>query len=133
MGRISTYTPEIGERICELVRTQPLRRVCLADDMPAEGTVYGWIASVPEFAESYARARQARAHSRAEDIDEVTDQIRRGELDPTSGRVVIDAMKWQASKEAPRVFGDKLELAGNAEQPLTVLVQRKAGEPESTP
>lgn len=122
-GRPSLYTPEIGAAICERVLIRPLRAVCQDEDMPAEGTVYGWFSAHPEFAEAYARARKLRAFRRVEDIDEIVEQVKSGVIDPAAARVAIDAIKWQASKEEPRVFGEKIEATHEVGESITKIVR----------
>jgi hypothetical protein len=39
----------------------------------------------------------------------------------------IWARQWRAAKPAPRTYGEKLEVAGSAENPLTLLIQGSAG------
>lgn len=123
-GRPSSFTPEVGKEICQRAIMRSLRQVCMDEDMPSEQTVYLWLKQFPEFFEEYARARNLRAYRRSEDIDEIAQEVRTGALDPAAARVAIDAVKWQASKEAPKVFGDKLELAGDEASPLTVVVRK---------
>lgn len=131
-GRPSLYSDELADVICERVLTRPLHQVCKDDDMPHEHTIYGWIAKHPDFLEKYTRARQFRAYSRAESIDQIADDVRRGILDAQQARVLIDAIKWQSGKENPKVFGDKLELSGNKDAPLTVQVVRLSDIPPAT-
>lgn len=113
MGAKTTYSAEIADEICERVLMRALKSVCSDSDMPAEGTVYGWLANNPEFAERYARARTGRAYRRSEEIDEIVSQVRAGEIDPNAARVAIDAIKWQSGKENSRVFGDKVQHTGD--------------------
>lgn len=129
-GRPDTYTPEIAAELCTRVLTRSLRAVCLDEDMPAEGTVYGWMKAHAAFAEEYARARAIRAYRRAEDIDEVVQEVRDGKLEPNAGRVAIDAMKWQAGKEAPRVFGERI---AHEHQGTLTLEQLVAGATAAKP
>jgi hypothetical protein len=53
--------------------------------------------------------------------DEIVELADRGELDPRDRQVRIDARKWIMSKLAPRRYGDRLLLAGEADSPLRVL------------
>lgn len=117
-GRPTNYTPELAKRLCEQLATgTSLRKLCQRDDMPAISTVYDWLWSKPEFAEQYARAKEDRAESYADEIAEIADNQ---ELDPNSRRVMIDARKWIACKFAPRKYGDKLTVAGDKDAPLEV-------------
>jgi hypothetical protein len=42
-------------------------------------------------------------------------------------RLQIDARKWLASKLAPKKYGDKLELAGDPDRPLSINVVKFGG------
>jgi hypothetical protein len=69
--------------------------------------------------QAYARARKVRADARAEQIDEIIRRtmLPRGDeeyLEPNAARVVIDAIKWQASKENNARYGDKLAIESEA-------------------
>lgn len=114
--REEVYTVELGERVCDLVSGgSNLHRISLmqGEGFPSSGTMYRWCDQHPEFASKYARARENRADARAERIDEITEQMIRGEIKPDVARVAIDAMKWQAGKEMPRRYGEKLTLDGD--------------------
>lgn len=121
-GRPTTYTPELSAAICERVLTRSLRSVCQDEDMPAEGTVYGWLAKHTEFYEEYARARAIRAFRRETDVDEITDGVRLKSIEPDQARVLIDAIKWQTGRENARVFGTKVDLSHAGKLTLEQLV-----------
>ena len=117
-GRPTHYTPELAQKICSaLSGGMSLRRLTAQDDMPSAQTVYEWLWKHKEFAEQYARAKEDRAESYADEIAEIADNQ---ELDPNSRRVMIDARKWIACKFAPRKYGDKVTLAGDKDAPLEV-------------
>ena len=63
----------------------------------------------------YLRARENRSHSRFEKTERIISQLEDGIMDPQRAKVIIDANKWMASKEKPKVYGDKqqLEVSGN--------------------
>lgn len=124
MGRPSLYTQELGDEICARVITRSLHAVCQDDDLPHEATIYEWLGKHKEFAENYARARQLRAYRRAEDVDKIMDDLRNHQIDHNQARIMLDAIKWQTGKENPKNFGDRLELAGDKSNPLTVNVVR---------
>ena len=124
MGAHSTYTQELADEICARVVMRPLHQVSKDEDMPCEDTIYTWLGKHKEFAEKYARARQLRAFRRAESVDQIADDLRAGSIDHNQARVLIDAIKWQTGREHPKAFGDRLELAGDKDAPLTVQVVR---------
>ena len=113
-GRPSTYTEEMGNLICDkLTEGISLRKLCMQDDFPAASTVYVWLDRFPEFAEKYARAREAATEDMLEDILEIAD---RDGLDPQEKRVRIDTRKWVMGRLKPKKYGDKQTVdVGNKE------------------
>jgi hypothetical protein len=83
--------------------------------MPAHSTVIQWMLDDATFSEDYARARDARADARSDRIDGYVVKMLKGEIDPQQCRVAIDAEKWQAGKEQPKRYGDKLDLNHSGE------------------
>jgi len=126
MGRPSTYTDEIAAEICERVADgDNLNAITKEGGYPTRTTVYKWLLGKPDFADNYARAREARADSRSDRIDEYVKRTLTGEIDPSTARVAIDAEKWQAGREAPKKYGDKLDLnhgGQNGENPVALEV-----------
>lgn len=102
----------ICDEICyQVAHGSNLHRLCEIDadhKYPDLRTVYRWLDTDVAFAQAYARARESRADARADRIDEISQQVIDGELDPQAARVVIDAEKWQAAHEQPRKYGDKI-------------------------
>lgn len=75
--------------------------------------MWRWLSEDEVFKENYARAIQTRAINHAEEISETIQQVKRGELTPDVGRVVVDGMKWVASRLLPKVYGDKQIVEAN--------------------
>jgi len=120
-GRPSGYSDEIADRICEAIaQGNALHILCECDGMPAERTVYQWLERNPEFAQKYARARARQQDRSVDEIVEIADRC----IDPNKARVQIDARKWRMSKLAPKKYGDKLELSGDPENPLKLLLSQ---------
>lgn len=110
-GRPTKYTTELADRICDLVASRvSVWKICAMPDMPSEDTLYRWKRTNAEFSEKYARAREHRAHARQDRIDFIAEQCGEGAIDPTIARVMIDAEKWQMSKEQPKAYGDRIEV-----------------------
>jgi len=109
-GRPSTYSRELVTDFCKLLATgNTLRSLCATDRFPTATTIYDWLEKFPEFAEQYARARSQQADHYAEMIiDEAF-----GANDASIGRLRMDALKWAASKIAPKKYGDKIEVEAN--------------------
>lgn len=115
IGRPSSYTHEMGERICAAVASSKygLRRVLKDDpELPAYGCVLGWIDSHVDFASSLALARRVRLKGWAEDIIDISDD---DTIDPADKRIMVDTRKWLLSKEMNMVYGDKLDVTSGGE------------------
>jgi hypothetical protein len=112
MGRPSDFSPETANTICErLADGESLRKICKDEDMPDRSTVRRWLSQRTEFRDQYAHARIEQADVYAERIIEEVETA----TDAALGRLKMDALKWAASKLAPKVYGDKLAIGGDDE------------------
>lgn len=73
-----------------------------------------------EIESMYIQAREARAHTRFEEMIATVDEVKQGKLDPHAGRVVLDAVKWMMGKEKARVYGDAMTLKGDKDNPIEI-------------
>ena len=138
-GRPSKFNATLAIRICqEIAGGLSLRSVCLLEGMPHISTVLDWVNRRPEFAEQYARAREARADMLAEDMLHIADTPQMGVVTKetekgtfiTTGdmiehrRLQVDARKWNAARMAPKKYGDKTETThkGDAMAPVALLL-----------
>ena len=107
------YSKEIADYICMRVQTQSLNSLInehhKEPDFPSRQGVYNWLHKHQEFRQAYIEAIKIRALFRAEELDEIKEDMRSGKIDFNVARVWIDATKWQTAKENPTVFGDKPE------------------------
>jgi hypothetical protein len=108
MSRFIEFDQVIADTICEEIADgRSLRSICKDEGMPAKSTVFKWLAAVPAFADQYARAREAQADSLADDILDISDNK---SLEPNDRRIRIEARKWLAGKQRPKVYGDATTL-----------------------
>ena len=125
------WTTEIEDEVLsEIMKGRSVMDICGPDRdswTPGERTFYKHLAESPEFAQKYARARDVQAHREFDEIRQIADLAT--PEDVQVARLRIDARKWRASKMAPKVYGEKLELSGNAESPLTIQIVRHADNP----
>lgn len=142
MGRPSSYTPELGDLICErLADGESLRTICADESMPHRATVFRWLASNEAFRDQYAHAREEQAEALADDIVSISDEVEvrsvtQGEevvlaLDPTAvarNRLRVDARKWVAAKLKPKKYGDKVEHDHKGKVTLESLVAGEGSE-----
>lgn len=136
-GRPSEYNSEIAEQICELIATtnDGIKTICNGNpDFPTEKTFYNWLNSDnKEFLQLYARAKERQADRLAAEILDISDETSKDTLRSEDGdeyannewiarsRLRVDSRKWLASKLLPKKYGDKLDVAveANVDQNIT--------------
>ena len=103
---------EIQEKLVAEIQTgRSLRQVCGDDGMPDIRTVTRWLVADADFAHKYARARMAQADVLFDRMEAVEEAVSAGTMDSHAARVVLDSMRWRASKLAPKVYGDRLDVS----------------------
>lgn len=148
-GRPSSYTTQVADVICErLANGESLRSICSDEDTPHQATVFRWLATNEAFREQYAHAREAQADVLADETIAIADDGRNDWMEKhgrdgeslgwqVNGEAVsrsklrVEARKWFASKLLPKKYGDRTTLAGDAENPLSFVMEQIAANPRS--
>ena len=131
---MKTDRADIIERICEMLAAgQSMAQICRRKDMPAESTVYKWLAEGGAFSERYARAREQQADLYADEIIEIADACEPEAAAVAKAKARIDARKWLAARLAPKKYGDRVNLSAD----MAVKVETRGladifGEPQKT-
>ena len=113
IGRPTDYTEEKANDICKMLANgMTLLAICQLPDMPEMTTVHRWMDNFPEFQSNYAHARKLQADAMAEMV--ITEAF--NSHDAPIGRLRMDALRWFASKMAPKKYGDKVEIESNTNQ-----------------
>lgn len=122
----SDYTPEVGDIICERIsRMEALAKICDTDDsLPSARTVYRWLRENEQFCQNYTRAKEDQADYLADDTLTISDDQ---SIDPQQKRIMVDTRKWLASKFKPKKYGDRIAVAGEPDNPLTMIIKEIAG------
>ena len=127
-GSGSKYTEELSEQICRMA------------GMPAWRTVYNWVLERPDFASRLARAREMGYDSLAEEALEISNTPVMGQKqvmgDSKTFTTVEDMLghrKLQIETRLkllavwdPKRYGNKLELAGDPNNPIKIEAQVEA-------
>lgn len=123
LGRPSTFTPEIGDQLCQRIADgENVLDVCNDPGMPAWSTLCGWRVRNPDFAAAYARARVASAE--ALEMAALRKSMEATDKDTAAAaRVQVDALKWAAAKRNPRIYGDRIEVNHEGKITLEGLVR----------
>ena len=136
VGRPTTYTPELTDKICSLLAEgKSVRYIADLEDMPASSTIFEWLRKIPEFTEQYEKAKEESADALVAEMLDIASEMpmiyeadAEGKMVATKldsagiarNRLRVDVIKWQASKLKPKKYGDKLELSGDPDRPLAI-------------
>ena len=144
VGRPTLYTQELADIVCErLANGESMRSVARDDSMPAMSTLFKWLRDIKAFSEQYTRAKEESANALFEDLldiadnstnDYMTRQSKSGEdyesVNPEAiarSRLRVDTRKWALSKLMPKKYGERIAVAGEPENPLTMIIKEIAG------
>ena len=115
MARPSEYNFKLCEEICaEVANGFTIKSVLGSrDEYPNFTTWCRWKRDHTELSNLYTRSIQDKADSVEEEMEHIYDKIKSGEMDPSTGRLLLDTLKWKASKYYPKMFGDKVDHTTN--------------------
>ena len=108
-----------------------LRKACTKAEVATPTAIHRLCDADTAFSDQYARARQEGYAVLAEQLIESLDD---NDTDPARLPIQVDTRKWMLSKMLPKIYGDKLELSGDKENPLQTVTRieivpmRKDGE-----
>jgi len=136
-GRPSIYSKDLVDRICiRLSLGESVRSICKDPEMPSQALIYQWLYRHPDFLEQYTRAREEQAETHADEIVDIADETPALlEVKDKDGNVVdikldsayiawqkqrIDSRKWNASKQRPKKYGDRVTHGGDDDSPVVV-------------
>jgi len=101
-------------------------KACKAAGVP-HSTFLKWVSEDSLLRDSYAHAREDLIELWANEVLELSDQEvpktgdgKRDWQAVQKHKLQVDSRKWLLSKLAPKKYGDRLELAGDKENPLQV-------------
>ena len=132
MARPTIYTDDLANDICaQIALGYSLRTICKEESMPCVATIFGWLKTNKEFLDQYVKAKEEQADTLAEEIQDIADQMPMEKTDGNGNtsfdsayiqwmRLRVDARKWVAAKLKPRKYGDRVELAGDKDNPLKI-------------
>jgi hypothetical protein len=115
----SKYTPELAEKVCELVASGDSRREAARKIGVSEGAIRQWQRDHTEFDTQYARAVIDRADVFYERGNDIAMSITSPE-EAQIARVQLDWLKWSASKLAPKQYGDKQQVEHSGELGIAI-------------
>lgn len=116
------YTREIAEQItAALADGRTLRSICRQPGMPPHPTVLRWVhQDVDGFAAKYREARDIGYEVMVDQVLDYADESGTETGEVQKARLQVDARKWALAKALPKIYGDRVTLAGERENPLII-------------
>ena len=123
-GRPTTYTPELGDRICDEIMKSEMGLFGLSekyDWFPAPSSVYLWLTQYPNFSERYRACKEAQQDMMAESIIKIADDSSQDEIfSPNGNRIEnreftsrsklrVETRMWLMERLAPKKYGKQVE------------------------
>jgi hypothetical protein len=103
---------------------ESLSAICEEVHMPSRMCFYAWLKKDPEFEEMHRQAMVARTERYAEETTLLADEARRAPPELTQAyRLAVEQRRWITGKLMPKKYGDKVTLAGDADNPLSVDIR----------
>jgi hypothetical protein len=132
------FNQDKADAVCILLEEgQSLRKAAESQGESAR-TILNWTKQNPNFFTQYTRAREIGYLNLADEIVEISDEADisakyNGEdvvLELSAGTVArnrlrIDTRKWLLAKMLPKIYGEKLELSGDAANPIALQEIRR--------
>jgi hypothetical protein len=129
-GRPSEYSQHIADRICrQVAEGHSIRGITSKDAyVPSRATIHRWLKEYPDFRDQYAQATQQRAEA----LFDMALEIACGEKDVQRARLIVDTLKWQAGKLAPKKYGKQVLFEGEVKQfnAYSLILQQFVKKPE---
>lgn len=138
VGRPSTYTPELTDKICSLLAEgKSVRYIADLDGMPVSSTIFEWLRKIPEFTEQYEKAKEESADALVAEMLDIASEMpmiyeadAEGKMVATKldsagiarNRLRVDVIKWQASKLKPKKYSEKSVLEHTGKDGEAILV-----------
>jgi hypothetical protein len=124
-GDGSKFKQETADRICELMRKpMSLRRACLEVGIN-HTTVMNWRRDNEDFANQYMKTRLDQVEAYVDEVIDISDQATPEDFQVA--RLRTDKRQWYASKVAPKLYGDKLQVDQTVQGSLEMFMDSLAG------
>lgn len=115
------YTDDIADELCERIMLgETIRELDLDPTMPSATTILTWLDRRPAFREKWNVAVQNSALMMEHDMLHIA-AAAKSKDEVLAAKLRISTMQWVASKRAPQVYGDKLDL-NVSQQPKTATL-----------
>jgi hypothetical protein len=115
MARLTEYNFDLCIEICNRIAEGDNIKTILysKDEYPSFPTWCKWKRENSELLNLYVNSIQDKGESVDAKIDEIWEGCRQGLYDASTANVLLQTLKWKASKYYPKMFGDKIDHTTN--------------------
>lgn len=123
MARLTEYDFNICEEVCNKVSDgKNIKKVLKENEnYPSFPTWCKWKRENIELLNLYVNAIQDKAESIDDLIDEIFESLREDKIEPSAANVLIQTLKWKASKYYPKMFGDRTDITTNGKDIISEI------------
>jgi hypothetical protein len=123
MARPSEYNFDLCIEVCDKIADgQNIKSILNSDEKyPSFPTWCKWKRENAELLNLYVNSIQDKGESVDAQIDEIWQGCKEGTYDASIANVLIQTLKWKASKYYPKMFGDKTDITSGGEKIQTNL------------
>ena len=134
MARPSEYDFELCKEICDKIADgDNIKSILNSDERyPSFPTWCKWKRENTELLNLYVNSIQDKGESVDAQIDEIWQGCKNGLYDASIANVLIQTLKWKASKYYPKMFGDKIQQEHSGEVTTTVISLGSGIKPNET-
>lgn len=110
-----------ADKICQLIAEgKSLRQVAKKLKLGSHTVILREAAVNAAFCDQYTRAMDLRIDGEVDEFIEIREMVRSGKITSDQGRVMMDSIKWPASKLKSKKYGDRLDIAAESTQQVIV-------------
>jgi len=134
MARLTEYNFDLCIEICDKIADgQNIKSILNSDEnYPSFPTWCKWKRENPELLNLYVNSIQDKGESVDAQIDEIWQGCKEGLYDASIANVLIQTLKWKASKYYPKMFGDKIQTEHSGEITTNVISLGNGVKPNET-
>lgn len=115
-------TPQLEQAIWTRIACgESLKDICRDEKMPAQSTVYQWMAEDPVFEGKIDQAHLYQARYRHDEIKDILDNINQGDLSIEERKLKFKGYVWMAEKNNRQRYGQSVQVDHKVEGPPIIL------------
>jgi hypothetical protein len=134
MARLTEYNFDLCIEICNRIAEGDNIKTILAskNEYPSFPTWCKWKRENAELLNLYVNSIQDKGESVDAKIDEIWEGCRQGLYDASTANVLLQTLKWKASKYYPKMFGDKIQQEHSGEVTTNIISLGNGIKPNDT-